>query len=379
MSATRMRAAQPAPVSFLDPSAGYRELRDELDAAYERVMASGHYIGGEEVQAFEDEFAHCCGTPYAVGTGNGLDALTLTLRAAGIGDGDEVLVPAQTFIATWLAVTEAGATPIGVDVDPDTLCIDPAATADAIGPRAAAILPVHLHGRLAAMDALSALASRHGLFLLEDAAQAHGARLQDRPAGSLGDAAAFSLYPAKNLGAFGDAGVVTCRDAQLAARVRRLGSYGSAERYVHMEAGVNSRLDPLQAAFLRVKLGALQRWNARRAAIAARYLDGLDATAGLTLPAPAGADHVWHVFCVRHPRRDELAAWLQRAGIETLIHYPVAPHRSGAFMHLGLGPGSFPVAEAAASTSLSLPIGPHLSDTDADRVIDAVRSYARNT
>lgn len=363
-------------VAFLDPGATYAELHDELDAAYRRVMASGWYIGGVEVEAFERELAALCETAHAVGVGNGLDALALSLRAAGIGPGDEVLVPAQTFVATWLAVSRAGATPVGVDVDPATLCIDPAASRAAVGPRTAALIPVHLHGHPAAMDELAALAARHGLFLLEDAAQAHGARLRGRPAGALGDAAAFSFYPAKNLGAFGDAGAVTCSDDELAQRIRRLGNYGSAERYVHVEAGENSRLDPLQAAFLRVKLGALGRWNARRAAIAGAYLDGLADLAELTLPGvAAGVEPVWHLFCVRHPRRDELAAHLRAAGIETLIHYPVPPHRCEAFASLGLAAGSFPVAEAAAATSLSLPIGPHLDDGDVMRVIEAVRGY----
>jgi dTDP-4-amino-4,6-dideoxygalactose transaminase len=366
-----------ARVPFLDPRAGYRELESELDAAYQRVMGSGSYILGAELEAFEAEFAEACGSPHAVGVGNGLEALKLVMRAAGIGPGDEVVVPAQTFIASWLAATEIGATPVPADVDEATLTMDPAAVRAAIGPRTAALMPVHLYGQPADMDPLMELARQHGLFMLEDAAQAHGARLDGRAIGSLGDAAGFSFYPAKNLGAFGDGGAVTCGSSELADSVRRLRNYGSSVRYIHDEVGGNSRLDPLQAAFLRTKLRYLDRWNDRRSELADRYLQNLAGIPGLILPRVRdGARHVWHIFCIRHPERDQLAEHLDAAGVDTLIHYPVVPYLSGAYATLGFKQGAFPVAEQAAATCLSLPIGPHLLDAQADRVIEAVRSYA---
>jgi dTDP-3-amino-3,4,6-trideoxy-alpha-D-glucose transaminase len=367
-------------VPFLDVGAAYRELREPLDAAIRRTMESGIYIGGDEVEAFEIEFAAFCGTEHCVAVGNGLDALTIALAAHGVGPGDEVVVPAHTFVATWLAVTRLGATVVAVDVDPATLLIDVAAVRAAIGPRTAAILPVHLYGDLADMTALTALAAARGLLVLEDAAQAHGARRAGEGPGRLGDAAGFSFYPAKNLGAVGDGGALVCDDEGLAARARRLRSYGApaADRYRYLERGVNSRLDPVQAAVLRVKLAVLEEWNDRRRRIAAIYRRGLTEVAELVLPAAPAGDELpaCHLFCVRHPRRDGLAAHLARAGVATQVHYPVAPHRSPAFAELGLGPGSFPVAEGACATLLSLPIGPHLSEADAERVVAAVRSFS---
>jgi dTDP-3-amino-3,4,6-trideoxy-alpha-D-glucose transaminase len=366
-------------VPFLDVAAGYRELRDDLDAAYARVMDSGRYVLGEELEAFESELARACETDHAIGVGNGLDALSIALRAHGVGPGDEVIVPAHTFIATWLAVAACGAEVVPVDVERATLLMDPEAAAAAVTARTAAIVPVHLFGRPADMSAIGALAERRGMLVVEDAAQAHGARFRDRPAGSLGDSAAFSFYPAKNLGAFGDGGAVTTADSAVAARTRRLRNYGSNDRYVHEELGVNSRLDPLQAAFLRVKLGVLEDWNARRAAVAELYLDGLADIPELTLPPPG--DHstrsAWHLFCVRHARRDELMEHLSQHGVETFVHYPVPPHLSGAFAHLGLTQGSFPVCEDAAATLLSLPIGPHLDRASTGAVIEAVRDFRR--
>jgi dTDP-4-amino-4,6-dideoxygalactose transaminase len=364
-------------VPFLDVAAGYRELREQLDAAYARVMDSGRYVLGGEVEAFEREFAFVCEARHAIGVGNGLDALTIALRAHDVGPGDEVIVPAHTFIATWLAVAACGASVIPVDVDPVTLLIDPEAAAAAVSERTAAVVPVHLYGRPADMDAIRSLAERHRLLIVEDAAQAHGARFDDRAVGSLGDAAAFSFYPAKNLGAFGDAGALTTDDDAIALRARRLRNYGADTRYVHEEAGVNSRLDPLQAAFLRVKLSALDRWNARRASVAQTYLARLADVPELTLPPAADGTvrPVWHLFCVRHPRRDELVKHLESHGVETLVHYPVPPHLSGAFADPGMRAGSFPVTEAAADSVISLPIGPHLADADVDVVVEAVRSF----
>jgi len=365
-------------VSFLDVGASYRELREQIDAAYARVMSSGRYVGGEEVEAFEREFAAFCGTRQAIGVGNGLDALTIALRARGIGAGDEVIVPAHTFIATWLAVARVGATIVPVDADPQTLLIDVQAVGDAVTPRTAAIIPVHLYGAPVDMDAVATIAAQRGILLLGDAAQAHGARLGARDVGALGDVAAFSFYPAKNAGAFGDAGALTTDDSSLAARARGLRNYGASAPYRFAEPGLNSRLDPLQAAFLRVKLAALSRWNERRRAIAHTYRTQLRAVPDLILPpaAPPGTQPVWHLFCVRHHRRDGLADHLARSGVATQIHYPQPPHRSEAFADLGFAPGSFPVTEAAADTLLSLPIGPHLDDAAVQAVVEAVQTFA---
>jgi len=364
-------------VPFLDLAPGVAELRGELDVAWRRVLEGGRWILGPELEAFEQAFAAFVGVGHAVGVGSGLDALEIALRAHGVGPGDEVLVPAATFVATWMAVTRAGATPVGVDVDPDTLQLDPAAAAAAVGPRTAAIVPVHLHGHPADHDALAAIACRSRLLLLEDAAQAHGARWRGRRCGALGDAAAFSFYPGKNLGGLGDGGAITTDDAAVAARARRLRNYGSTERYHHDEVAGNSRLDPLQAALLAAKLPRLDAWNARRAAVAARYREALADLPGLRLPVVAdGADPAWHLFVVRHPQRDALQRRLAAAGIETLIHYPVPPHRSGAYAGTAAAAARHPVAEDAAAAVLSLPIGPHLTEAQVERVIDAVRSAA---
>lgn len=364
-------AAPPLPrarVPHLDVGAGYRELRGEIDAAVARVLASGRYILGEEVEAFEAEWAAACATSHAIGVNSGLDALTLALRALGVGRGHEVVVPAHTFIATWLAVSAVGATPVAADVDGRTGNLDPAAAARSIGPRTGAVVAVHLYGRPADVAALRAL----GPPLIEDAAQAHLASAAGRPAGGLGRAGAFSFYPGKNLGAFGDAGAVTTDDDVLADEIRLLRNYGSRAKYAHDVPGVNSRLDPIQAAILRVKLRHLAAWNRRRAQIAARYRDGLTGLPGLTLPAPDGPDSpAWHLFVVRHARRDALAAALAADGIETLVHYPVAPHRSGAYR--AAATGAMPEAEAWCRECLSLPIGPHLRDADVEAVVAAVR------
>jgi dTDP-3-amino-3,4,6-trideoxy-alpha-D-glucose transaminase len=360
-------------VPFLDLAAAYAELREELDDAHRGVMASGRYIGGEEVEAFEAELAAFCGAGFAVGTGNGLDALTLALRALEVGPGDEVVVPAHTFIATWLAVTATGATPVPADVEPDTGNLDPARAHAALTVRTKAIVAVHLHGQPADVPSLERL----GVPVVEDAAQAHGAAWGARRAGALGAIAAFSFYPGKNLGAYGDAGAVVTTDRELAERVRMLGNYGSRVKYDHEVLGVNSRLDPLQAACLRVKLRHLDAWNARRATIAATYLDALAGVPGLVLPGVRSpATHAWHLFPVRSTARDQLAARLGRAGVQTLVHYPIPPHRSGAYRATH-GHHHLPVAEAWARQTLSLPIGPHLTAADAGRVVDAVRGSLR--
>src|SRR5262245_42282727 len=364
-------------VPFLDLGTAHRELAEELDAAYRRVAASGWYILGPELEDFERAFASYCGAKHCIGVGNGLDALHIALRACGIGTGDEVIVPSHTFIATWLAVTYAGAMPVAVEPDPRTYNIDPAAIERAITPRTRAIVPVHLYGQTAAMDQINAIAARHRLTVIEDAAQAHGATDRGRKAGTLGRAAAFSFYPAKNLGALGDGGAVITDDDALAGALGMLRNYGSPVKYHHDIAGFNTRLDPLQAALLGVKLGKLDVWNERRQRVARAYLDALRGVPELILPAVAAhAVPVWHLFVVRHPRRDALQQHLERRGIGTMIHYPVPPHLSGAYAALGARPGAFPIAEEIAATALSLPMGPHLTDEQVQAVIDGVRDFA---
>jgi dTDP-4-amino-4,6-dideoxygalactose transaminase len=360
-------------VPFLDLRAAVDELRDEIDSAVNRVLSSGYYILGPEVDSFEREFAAYCESDHAVGVADGLDALHLVLRAWDIGPGEEVIVPSNTYIATWLAVSQCGATPVAVEPDPSTHNIDAARIEAAITDRTRAIIPVHLYGQPADLDAIRAIARAHGLKILEDAAQAHGARYRGRRIGGDGDAAAWSFYPGKNLGALGDGGAVTTNDPQLADRLRVLRNYGSRVKYVNDIQGFNSRLDPLQAAMLSVKLRRLDDWNERRRRIAQRYLSEL-ADTGLGLPGvPDWAEPVWHLFVVRHPERDEIQRLLADAGIGTLIHYPVPPLLQLAYRgHQQAGAG-LPLAEQLAREVLSLPIGPHLSDHEADSVIEAVR------
>ncbi len=361
-------------IPFLSLADAQRELRPELDAAWRRVMDSGWFVLGPEVEALEREFAAYCGARHGVGVANGLEALHLVLRAWDIGPGDEVIVPANTYIATWLAVTHAGATPVPVEPDPATYNLDPARIEAAITPRTRAILPVHLYGLAADMAPIMAIAARHGLRVLEDAAQAHGATVGGRRAGVLGHAAAFSFYPGKNLGAFGDAGAVTTDDEALARRLRSLRNYGSAVKYHNEEIGFNSRLDELQAALLRVRLAHLDEWNARRRAIASLYATALAGT-GLVLPVePVGFGHVWHLYVVRSAQRERLRQRLEAAGIGTLIHYPVPPHLQPAYAGLGLREGSLPLSEAIHREVLSLPIGPQLTLDQAAEVAAAVRA-----
>jgi dTDP-3-amino-3,4,6-trideoxy-alpha-D-glucose transaminase len=359
-------------VPFVDLRAAHAELAAELEAAWRRVASSGRLVLGPEVEAFEHAFAAYCGAAHCVGVGNGLDALTLILRALGIGAGDEVIVPSHTFIATWLAVSHARATPVPVEPDPATYTLDAARVASAITPRTRALLPVHLYGQTADMTALAALAARHGLALIEDAAQAHGAAWRGVRAGALGTAAGFSFYPAKNLGALGDAGAVVTHDAALAGRVRRLRNYGALEKYDHDARGVNSRLDELQAALLSVKLRHLDAWNARRSAAAARYLDLLR-DLPLMLPAVAAScDPVWHLFVVRTRERERVVRALSAAGIETLVHYPVPPHRQRAYADLDLRDDALPIAGQLAREVLSLPLWPQMSPEQQARVADAL-------
>jgi dTDP-4-amino-4,6-dideoxygalactose transaminase len=363
-------------IPFLDLKGPYLELKEELDAAYRRAMESGLYILGHEVETFESEFAAYCGAKFCVGVGNGLDALHLILRAYNIGIGDEVIVPANTYIATWLAVSCAGATPIPVEPDECTFNIDPNLVKAAITPKTKAIIPVHLYGHPADMDPIVEIANQYGVKVIEDAAQAHGAIYKNRCAGSLGDAAGFSFYPGKNLGAFGDGGAVVTNDERIASRVRVLRNYGSRIKCVNEEKGFNSRLDEMQSAFLRVKLKKLDEWNERRRKIARCYLDGLKDVPGLLLPQiTSGVDAIWHLFVVRISQRDKLQEHLSSVGIGTLIHYPIPPHLSSAYVDRGWSERDFPITERLAAEVLSLPMGPHLDSNAGGRIVEAIRRF----
>jgi dTDP-4-amino-4,6-dideoxygalactose transaminase len=366
-------------VPILDLKPAYEELRAELDAAYRRVMESGWVLLGKELEAFESEYATSIGVKHCVGVANGLEALQMVLMARGVGAGDEVIVPAHGYIATFLAVTHAGARPVPCECDPQTYNLDPTRLEAAITARTKAIVPIHLYGQPADMDAINAVARPRGIFVLEDAAQSHGAKHRDREAGALGDAAAISFYPSKNLGALADAGAITTNDGALADKLRHLRNYGSKVRYQHEYLGMNSRLEELQAAFLRVKLTRLAEWNARRARIAARYLSALGGVGDLVLPfVPGWAAPAWHLFVVRTRRRDALQAHLAAHGIGTQVHYPTPPHLTNAYRGAGWKRGDFPLAEQLAGEVLSLPLGPHLTMEQADFVCATVRDFFRN-
>lgn len=364
-------------VSFLDLGEAYREIESEINDAIQRVLSSGQYILGPEVEAFESEWANFCGASHCIGVGNGLDALTLSLRAMDIGPGDEVIVPSHTFIATWLAVAAVGATLIPVEPDPSTFNLDPDRVKSALTQRTRAVIPVHLYGAPADLEPLLQFTRHHGLALIEDAAQAHGARYAGAPIGAHGDLVCWSFYPGKNLGALGDAGAVTTRHATLAARLGELRNYGSSIKYVHEHIGVNSRLDPLQAAVLRVKLRHLPEWNLRREHIARRYdaeLQDMGLQFQRLLP---GTSSSRHLYVVRSRQRDALQGALTARGIQTLIHYPIAPHRQRAFLDHGWREDDFPIANTIADSVLSLPIGPHLTHEQTSAVIDALHSALR--
>jgi dTDP-4-amino-4,6-dideoxygalactose transaminase len=364
-------------VPFLDLKAVYAELQPELDEALRRVLSSGWYIMGPEVEAFEAEFAAYCEARHCIGVANGLEALHLILRALDIGAGDEVIVPSNTFVATWLAVSYAGATPVPVEPNDETYNLDPALVEAAITARTKAIIPVHLYGQPADVDAINELAAKYGLAVVEDAAQAQGARLRGRRAGGLAHAAGFSFYPGKNLGALGDAGAVVTNDAALADRVRVLRNYGSRVKYEHELRGFNSRLDELQAALLRVKLKRLDEWNERRTRLAEFYTLTLEGVPDLLLPrVPAWAAPVWHLYVVRHKERARLQAHLTRAGIGTIIHYPCPPHLQTAYSDLNYQRGACPIAEQMADEVLSLPMGPHMSAAEAHYVVEQLAAFA---
>lgn len=357
-------------VPFLDLKASHKELEGELSSAFTRVMASGWFIIGPELDAFESEFAQYCEVDHCVGVGNGLEALHLLLRAYGIGPGNEVLVPSNTFVATWLAVTQAGATPVPVEPDIGTHNIDPARLEAAITSRTSAVVPVHLYGQPADMDPINEIAAKHGLLVIEDAAQAQGARYKGRRAGSLGHAAATSFYPGKNLGALGDGGAVLTRDKAIADKVRRLRNYGSNVKYQHDVLGYNSRLDELQAALLRVKLRKLDKWNNRRRQVARTYSERLR-HANLSLPeVPSFADPVWHLYVVRTEQRAQVQSRLRDMGIETMVHYPIPPHRQACYAESNWG--ALPISEMLAEQVLSLPVYPSMNEEAVDFVVRAL-------
>jgi len=372
-------------VPFLDLSPLHENLRPAFLEATNRVLNSNGFILGPELERFESEWADYCEARYAIGVGNGLDALHLALRAVGVGPGDEVIVPANTFIATWLAVTMCGATPVGVEVDSASFNISPSSVRAGLTDRTKAIVAVHLYGQPAQIDELLAICDEFGLDLVEDAAQAHGARYKEKRIGAHGSVVAWSFYPGKNLGALGDAGAVTTNNPRIAEAVKLLRNYGSGKKYFHEIQGVNSRLDELQAAFLSEKLPQLDAWNARRQLIAAAYTDALtpllgrspgkDKPALLAVPfVPDWADPVWHLYVIRANHRDWLATFLSENGVETSVHYPVPPAGQPAYNDR-LGIESTPFSQASAAELLSLPIGPHLSDSQVKIVIQLLREF----
>lgn len=360
-------------VPFLDIVGLNQSLREPLDAAYRRVVDSGWFIMGHELEAFESEFAQYCEVKHCIGVGNGLEALHLLLRAYGIGPGDEVLVPSNTFIATWLAVTECGAIPVALEPDIATYNIDPDLITNAITSRTRAIIPVHLYGQPADMDTINLLAAKYGLIVIEDAAQAQGARYKGRRAGSLGHAAATSFYPGKNLGALGDGGAVLTDDDVIAEKVRQLRNYGSKVKYQHDLAGYNSRLDELQAAFLRVKLSVLDEWNASRRKIATQYGKLLADAEVVTPLAPEYAEPVWHLYVIRSKQRNALKAHLEQQGVSTVIHYPIPPHRQTCYQDFQLH--NLPIAEILAEEVLSLPMHPNMGTEEVELVVNAIISF----
>ncbi|MFG6413879.1 DegT/DnrJ/EryC1/StrS family aminotransferase [Roseateles sp. DC23W] len=367
-------AVADARIPFLDLQPVYRAAQAGIDAALLRVAGSGWFLLGEELKAFERAYAASVGAADCAGVANGLDALALALEALGVGEGDEVIVPSNTYIATWLAVSQCGATPVPVEPDPRTYNLDPARIEAAVTPRTKVLLPVHLYGLPADMDAINAVAAKRGLKVLDDCAQAHAAVYCGRPVGSLADLSAWSFYPGKNLGAMGDGGGVTGDDAALMAQVRVLRNYGSKVKYHNEVKGRNSRLDEIQAAVLAAKLPLLQAQTEERRRLAAMLLDGLSG-APLQLPVvPEGLDSAWHLFVVQHDDRDRLQAELAKQGIGTLIHYPVPPHRQPAYAELGYSDGDFPISEAMHQRVLSLPLWPGMSDAQVERVVRAVRA-----
>lgn len=363
-------------IPFVDFRPMHAEIKEQLDAAYQRVMTSSMFIQGSECELFEEEFAQYCGVKYCVGVGCGLDALTLILIAMGIGTGDEVIVPSNTFIATALAVSNTGAHPVFVEPDMKSYNIDPNKIEEKITPRTKAIIAVHLQGRTADMDPIKAIAQRYHLKVLEDAAQAHGAKYKGNLAGSLGDAAGFSFYPGKNLGALGDGGCVTTNDEMLAKKIRALGNYGSDYKYHHIYKGVNSRLDEMQAAFLRAKLPYLEKWNSYRRNVADRYLKKIqNPLIQLPLESSKEFEHIYHVFVIRCKYRDELESYLHKKGIATVKHYPIPMHLQRAYKDLQIPKGALPLAEEFSNTVLSIPMYYGITNENQKYIIDTINSF----
>lgn len=371
-------------IPFLDLRSGYLELKDQIDGAILRVADSGSYILGDEVEQFEKEWANYCESKYAVGVGNGLDALRLALEAVGVAPGDEVIVPSNTYIASWLAISQLGAKVVPVEPDEHTYNLDPALIETAITEKTKAILLVHLYGQPADLDPILSLAGLRGIPVVEDAAQAHGARYQGKRIGSHGDVVAWSFYPGKNLGALGDAGAVTTNDAEIAEKIMLLRNYGSKIKYFNESKGFNSRLDPIQAAVLRVKLEVLDEWNRRRAEIAEIYLKGIDPANSFEKANPSSSgpvvlptslsicSPVWHLFVVQLNDRDRIAGQLNSAGIGTLIHYPVPPHLQKAYAEHSHA--NLPIAQRLAERVISLPMSPHIKKDEAERVVEVLNS-----
>lgn len=363
-------------VPFVDLKPMHEEIKKELDEAYRRVMTHSYFILGEEGKAFEEEWAAYCGAKYCVGLGNGLDALHLMLLGYGIGQGDEVIVPSNTYIATALAVSIAGATPVFVEPKLETFTIDPEKIEEKITEKTKAILCVSLQGRTSDMNAIKAIAKKHGLFVLEDAAQSHGAKYKGMKSGALCDASAFSFYPGKNLGALGDAGALTTDNEDLAQKVRALRNYGSDKKYHNLYKGVNTRLDEMQAAFLRAKLPHLDKWNGYRKEVAKRYIYEIkNPLISCPLPSDDVYDHVYHVFVIRCSKRDELQKYLKGKGIHTLIHYPIPMHMQPAYDELGIEKGELPIAEEISDTVLSLPMYYGISEDQVKFVIDTINQF----
>ncbi|WP_419655298.1 DegT/DnrJ/EryC1/StrS aminotransferase [Desulfosarcina variabilis str. Montpellier] len=360
-------------IPFLDLKAATGELRIEIDEAISRVLNSGWYIGGDELRSFELEFAQFLGVKHVIGVGSGLDALNLALRAAGVKSGFEVIVPGFTFIATWLAVSATGATPVPVECNRYDYNIEPSAIEASITSRTKAIVPVHLFGLPAKMSEIKQIADRYGLLVIEDAAQSHGAKFQDQRTGSLGDIAGFSFYPGKNLGAFGDAGAVATNNDAFAEKVRWLGNYGSKEKYVHLEKGINSRLDEIQAAILRIKLSRLDEWNMRRRKLAQFYCTQLEDLPIVIPQEPDGYYHTYHCFVIQAKKRNALKKFMETHSISTLIHYPIPGHKQNAYEELSYL--SLPSCERLSDSVLSLPIGPHLSMNQAKTVVEVIRNF----
>lgn len=362
-------------IPFLDLKATYLECKNEIDIAIKRVLDSGYYIFGEEVSNFEEKYAEYCQSKYCIGTGNGLDAITLSLKVLGIGEGDEVIVPSNTYIATWLAITHCGAKIVPVEPDINTFNINPDLIQQAITSKTKAILAVHLYGQPADLNQIIEITKRNNLFLIEDAAQAHGALYNEKKIGSHGDLITWSFYPGKNLGAFGDGGAVTTNNIDLANKIRAYRNYGSHKKYYNDFIGFNSRLDPIQASILNVKLKKLDEWNLRRRKQAARYSDQIDINIYTIPKIIQNAQSAWHLYELRTKSRDHLIKYLQDKNISTIIHYPVPPHLQKAYSHLNFQEGSFTNAEILSSELISIPIGPHLSIKEQDYIIQSLNNF----